>query len=87
MRYASEIYLLLYFRQPGETFHPKYFGRGPKTRDGYSSRASSVFIAIMYVCIYGHTYSKSIDQPDKVDNPASGQLNRENECFLVAVRA
>ena len=29
-------------------------------------------------CMYGHTYSKGMDQPDKVANPASGQLNREN---------
>ena len=29
--------------------------------------------------MYGHTYSKSIDQPGKVANPARGQLNRENE--------
>ena len=29
--------------------------------------------------MYGHTYSKSKDQPDKVANPARGQLNRENE--------
>ena len=27
--------------------------------------------------MYGHTYSKSIDQPGKVANPARGQLNRE----------
>ena len=33
------------------------------------------------------TYSKSIDQPGMVANPASGQLNRENEGFLVRVRA
>ena len=26
----------------------------------------------------GHTYSKSMDQPGKVANPAHGQLNREN---------
>ena len=32
----------------------------------------------MYVCMYGHTYSKSMDQPGKVVNPARGQLNREN---------
>ena len=31
-----------------------------------------------YVCMYGRTYSKSIDQPGKVANPARGQLNREN---------
>ena len=28
--------------------------------------------------IVGHTYSKGKDQPDKVANPARGQLNREN---------
>ena len=35
---------------------------------------------------YGHTYSKSMDQPGKVANPARGQLNRENEYFPVRVR-
>ena len=29
------------------------------------------------VCMYGHTYSKSMDQPGKVANPARGQLKRE----------
>ena len=38
-------------------------------------------------CMYGHTYSKSFDQPGKVANPASGQLNRENEYFPVRVHA
>ena len=29
-----------------------------------------------HVCMYGHTYSKSVDQPGKVANPAArGQLN------------
>ena len=28
--------------------------------------------------MYGHTYSKSMDQPGKVANPARGQMNREN---------
>ena len=28
--------------------------------------------------LYGHTYSKSKDQPGKVASPAHGQLNREN---------
>ena len=37
--------------------------------------------------IYGHTNSKSIDQPGKVANTARGQLNRENEYFLVRVHA
>ena len=33
------------------------------------------------------TYSKCIDQPSKVANPARGQLNRENEYFPVRVRS
>ena len=37
--------------------------------------------------MYGHTYSKSMDQPCKVAHPAHGQLNRENELFPVRVRA
>ena len=40
----------------------------------------------MYVCMV-ITYSKSIDQPDKVANPARGQLNSENGYFPVRVRA
>ena len=41
------------------------------------------------VCLdmYGHTYSKSMDQPGKVANPARGQLSRENENFPVRVCA
>ena len=44
----------------------------------------------MYVCMYVCiviTYSKSMDKPGKVVNPARGQLNKENELFLVPVRA
>ena len=40
----------------------------------------------MYVCMV-ITYSKSMDQPGKVANPARGQLNRENEYSPVPVRA
>ena len=36
-----------------------------------------------YVCMV----IKSMDQPGKVANLACGQLNRENECFPVPVRA
>ena len=35
--------------------------------------------------MYGHTYSKSEDQPGEVANSASGQLNRENKYFPVRV--
>ena len=31
--------------------------------------------------MYGHTRSKSMDQPGKVANPACGQLNEENIIF------
>ena len=34
--------------------------------------------------MYGHTYSKIMDQPGKVASPARGQLNRENEYSLSA---
>ena len=35
----------------------------------------------LYVCMYGHIYSKSMDQPGEVTNPARGQLNKENNQF------
>ena len=37
-----------------------------------------------YVCMYGHTYNKIMDQPGKVASPARGQLNRENYISLSA---
>ena len=37
--------------------------------------------------MYGHAYSKSINQPGKAGNPVRGQLNREYEYFPVRVRA
>ena len=33
------------------------------------------------ICMYGHTCSKSMDQPGKVANPVRGQLNRGNGYF------
>ena len=36
----------------------------------------------MYVGMHGHTYSKSIDQPGKVANPARGQLDMEIDISL-----
>ena len=38
----------------------------------------------MYICMVGHTYSKSMDQPGKVANAARRQLKRENEYFAVS---
>ena len=46
-----------------------------------------LLILSMYVCMYGHTYSKSMDQSGKVANSARGRLNRKNEYFPVRVRA
>ena len=41
-----------------------------------------------YMHVWSHIYSKSMDQPVKVANPARGQLNGENEHFPgVRVRA
>ena len=34
--------------------------------------------------MYGHTYSKSLDQPGKVASPVRGQLNREMNISLSA---
>ena len=36
--------------------------------------------------MYGNTYSKSIDQPGRVANPARSQLSRENRYVPVRVR-
>ena len=48
--------------------------------------ATSIYI---HVCTVKHDIycSKSMDQPGKVANPASGQLDRENDYFPVRVRA
>ena len=32
--------------------------------------------------MYGHTYSKSKDQPGKVANPARGQLNNRHNIYV-----
>ena len=49
-----------------------------------------LLLEYIYSCLYVYmvmAYSKSMDQPGKVANPARGQLNRENEHFPVPVRA
>ena len=48
----------------------------------WSIRASHVCVMkVSYsaknIVMYGHTYSKSMNQPGKVANPARGHLNRE----------
>ena len=47
----------------------------------------SIQLRTVFYSMYGHTYSKSMDQPGKVTNLARGQLNRENKYFPVPVRA
>ena len=37
--------------------------------------------------MYDHTYSKSMDQPGKVANPARGQLNKEKQYFPLSAFA
>ena len=60
----------------------------------FSNGAADIMVHICTAALftvynmYGHTYSKSMDQPGKVANPAAcGQLSRENEYFPVHVRA
>ena len=50
------------------------------------TQAPTLQVRRSYVCMV-ITYNKGKDQPDKIANPASGQLNRENDFFPVAVRA
>ena len=53
----------------------------------YSDKCKKQLVVIIYVFIYSHSYSKSMDQPGKVASPARGQLNRKNEYFPIRVRA
>ena len=39
------------------------------------------FLQLQGQVVYGHTYSKIMDQPGKVANPARGQPDRENEYY------
>ena len=58
-----------------------YYHRGTRLNtvcSGFVFTAAYYVTACMYVCMYGHTYSKSMDQPGKVASSARGQLNREN---------
>ena len=44
-------------------------------------------ISLLLFHTYSYTDSKSSDQPGKVANPARDQLNRDNACFPVPIRA
>ena len=59
--------------------------RGQKQRIDLSDH--NFLLYLVCVCMYGHTYSKSMDQPGKVASPERRQLNRKNEYFSVRVRA
>ena len=43
------------------------------------SRVADTCSIIPYVCMYGHTYNKSKEQPGKVANPARGQLKKQGK--------
>ena len=57
------------------------------TATGYSSCTKSVVFRILNCMVI--TYSKGKDQPGchKVTNSARGQLKRENDSFVVPIRA
>ena len=60
-------------------------GTNPEGKERVKGKASRISSNVcMYVCICGHAYSKNMDQPSKVANPARGQLNREDEISLSA---
>ena len=60
-------------RRPETNVLPKVHVRDKGTRQRLNTGA----LNHMY-SMYGHTYSKSKDQPGKVANPARGRLNTEN---------
>ena len=53
----------------------------------YSNKLLGGILVCMHVCMYGHTYNKSIDQPGKVANPARGQLDRERKLIFPCPRS
>ena len=53
----------------------------------YTAPLRIILIVEKKAPMYGNTYIKSMDQPSKDANPASGQLNRENDHFPVCVCA
>ena len=81
-------------RKVRNDYRVREFSYSTKGHNGWP-KPSVVFITFslyclpildMYVCMYGHTYSESVDQTCKVANSARGQLNGENEYFPVRVR-
>ena len=70
-----------------DIFPPDWGILGRSRRSDFNIVMFLVFLDMYVVCIYGHTFSKSMDQPGKVANPTRGQLNRENEYFPGRVRA
>ena len=96
--YAARLFLLFSF--PCSADHERdwppckvvFFGLATDTlnvRNNNNNNNRQIVLLIrvhsQYVCMYGHTYSKSMDQPGKVANPPRGQLSRKNEYFPVRV--
>ena len=56
-------------------------------KEGCCFSHSAYWLPTRKTTLYGHTHSKSMDQPSKVASPARGQPNGKNEHFPVRVRA
>ena len=68
----SKCFLCLCLKKNQNAPHIQRVGCQPEKTTLHGGQSRSSFM-------YGHTYSKSMDQPGKVANPARGQLNVENE--------
>ena len=68
------------------------FRQGEKTATGRNAAVGQIVlnsrgmfrIGVTTLCMYSHTYSKSMDEPGKVATPARGQLNRKMNISLSA---
>ena len=60
---------------PRQPAHPHTQAESGAYSQDSSQLRGGVYLFIVTVCMYGHTYSKSMDQPNKVANAARGQLN------------
>ena len=74
-----------FFFLPGSNSRPNV-SEGYEVTSELTGRPAVVVRDIISSSMY-ILYSKSMDQLGKVDNPAGGQLKRENEDFPVLVRA
>ena len=69
--------------QQGQAKAPVKISRTSTWFTSYCTTKKTVLLDSI-MCMYGHTYSKSMDQTGKVASPARGQLNRKNDNSLSA---